>query len=223
MDFEEHLDNLVVQVQAEQMREFADSAGELAELLDESLREILWEEPWPTERARRLERVARRARRSASLVDAADFIGKIMEGANFRIEEVPWSDDLERNQARIERTFDEQAVPDRGFVYVAWRGKPAGYEYVGKAGSRERLNLAGHGKLASTQGRATRLSLLFPSQSRDETLRKFESSIIRVIEGATGEMPRFNERVSHRLEDDQFQRLSDLLGHVLAVMKADAR
>lgn len=82
--------------------------------------------------------------------------------------------------------------------------------YVGKAGKVERLNLAAHGKLSNSAAHVTTLSLIFPNQSRDIVLSDLEASVIRVIEHATGNLPKLNDRRERVPPCDPTKRLSRL-------------
>ena len=99
---------------------------------------------------------------------------------------------LDQIQDDIHGEFLSGAAPNRGFVYVAWTANPTLYTYVGKASNAGRLNLASHGKLAHAAAYTSTISLLFPSQSREDTLLNVEASIIRLIEHQTGELPELN-------------------------------
>jgi hypothetical protein len=99
-------------------------------------------------------------------------------------------------------------------VYVAWIHRPEEYWYVGKATTVERLNLAAHGKLARATAHATKLSLIFPSQSRPEVLGGVEGSLLAMIEHHSSALPKLNEKresvVAHQ-GTDELMTLSSFL------------
>jgi len=71
--------------------------------------------------------------------------------------------------------------PNRGFVYIARRKRPEEFFYVGKAGSVSRLRLHAHGPLAYSLNKCSHLTVIYPLQSRDNTLLKIEASTIAIL------------------------------------------
>lgn len=98
-------------------------------------------------------------------------------------------------------------------VYVSWRARPQRYLYVGKAKSVKRLNLAAHGKLAySVKDDAKTLSLIFPAQSREETLKSVEASVLAFVDSHSGTPPELNtkeERVPSGTATSELDKLGN--------------
>lgn len=114
---------------------------------------------------------AAEARRLARILDATGYLeDKVLRSETSSIIDVRVKSDLRSVQDQIEYMFMTKEAPDRGFVYIAWCARPEEYWYIGKAKNDGRLNLASHGKLAHAIAHATQLSLIFPSQSREEIL-----------------------------------------------------
>jgi len=94
----------------------------------------------------------------------------------------------------IAKTLDKHNKTDRGFVYCAWRSRPETYYYVGKAGSRTRVNLDTHGKLLEALKKASRLSFIFPAKSTSDNISSLEAALIHLVEFKTGAIPEENNR-----------------------------
>jgi hypothetical protein len=165
-----------------------------------------------------LSEAAEDARAAARLHDAAEYIvRKVLSAPNGKAIDTHLKPDLRAVQEQIVSLFEEVAAPERGFVYVAWSKKPEKYYYVGKASNAGRLNLAAHGKLARATAHATQLSLLFPTQSREEILLALEASVIELIEFHTGDLPDLNDNrgtVPDGAAVVELKRLSEFLGSV---------
>lgn len=139
---------------------------------------------------------------AADLVDAAEYVReKVLSRSGHPILDIRLSrgggqaNELKRAQEQIDKLFDSNAAPRRGFVYVAWSRRPDQFYYVGKAKSVLRLNLRAHGNLVSAINKATVLSLLFPTRSSEETLLGVEASVIALVQSFTGKSPRNNTRL----------------------------
>lgn len=134
---------------------------------------------------------------AAGLANAAAYLRqRVLDPQVAIVLDIPITSDLRSLQRKIHGLFDSRAAPRRGFVYLAWRVRPPRYVYAGKAGSVARLNLAQNGKLAraTSNQHATRLTLIFPTQSRREILLGVEASLMRVIEASTGSLPELNDQ-----------------------------
>jgi hypothetical protein len=161
------------------------------------------------------------AKEACLTYDAGLFVQeKVIDGHNALICDVKARRDYRALQDDIDRIFEEGLAPRRGFSYVAWSMSPETYYYVGKAGSPDRLNLAGHGKLAHALTEATWLSLVFPSQSREDTLLGLEGSIIELITHATGEPPKLNDQACGVPEAGGQERLNSVAEFLEATAKA---
>lgn len=130
--------------------------------------------------------------------DSADFLLENCLGKNPRIDDIRiGSNDLDVIQERIDEVLDE--LPNRGFVYVSWSAKPERYFYVGKAGSRGRLRLRGHGTLTHSFREATTLSIVFPNNSIGDKLEMVETALFQVIKYSTGNPPELSQRCNNTL------------------------
>ena len=198
-------------------RELDARLGDLAALVAAALKTRRWIDI-PIKTQNHLRDAQDAVRSAAELVDAADYVNeKLLSAANGLVIDLRLSKDLRAVQDDIYGLFEEKAAPRRGFVYIAWRGRPERYVYVGKAGGVARLNLAQHGKLARATVDATSLSLLFPTQSRDEILLGLEASVIRLIENATGQLPEWNDQrgtVPPGPASNELQVLAHFLGGI---------
>ena len=138
------------------------------------------------------------ARDAAEVGDAAAYVyEKVLNAGNGQVVDLRMKRDLGAVQTQIYDLFANGDAPSRGFVYVAWGAKPERFMYVGKAKDTNRLKLAAHGNLAHAAAHVASLSLLFPTQSRDEILCGVEASVIRLIEERTGRMPELNKKHEH--------------------------
>jgi hypothetical protein len=192
--FKDKLERMCISAHRSASQELRRNTKDIARLVATVLRTGRWED-LPIKMQRRLSEVADAARGVAGLADAAEFINnKVFESQNSRVEDLKISTDLREVQEQIRNLFDDGQVPKRGFIYVAWSARPELFMYVGKAGNVERLNLAAHGKLAHSAAHVTTLSLIFPSQSREDVLSGLEASVIRVVEHTTGRWPELNSR-----------------------------
>lgn len=165
-----------------------------------------------------LTEAATEAREHARLLDATGYLAeKVLGAENMNIVDLRLQNDLLKTQERILEMFANKEAPSRGFVYVAWSMKPEKFYYVGKAKTVARLNLAQHGKLAHATANATQLSLVFPSQSTEETLAGVEASLIALIEFHTNDLPQLNarrERVRFNQGADELRDLASFLESV---------
>lgn len=153
------------------------------------------------------------ARELARTIDATGYLSdKVFNAGNALIVDLKLKMDLDAVQAQILEMFESKDAPRRGFVYVAWTASPEEYWYVGKANTADRLSLAAHGKLARATAHATKLSLIFPSQSREEMLLGVEASVLALIEYYTGKLPRLNERRGKVVKNSGTQELRLLSG-----------
>ncbi len=156
--------------------ELARHTRTLSRLVASVLKDGTWADS--SARARHeLQSVSEAARVAAYHLDAASFIAaKVLDARHAKVVDIRLKYGLAEAQRQILDKFASGDAPRRGFVYVSWSRKPEEFYYVGKARGVERLNLSAHGKLANTVGRATTLSLIFPSRSSDETLSGVEAS-----------------------------------------------
>ncbi len=131
----------------------------------------------------------------ARMLDATGYLNeKVLEASNSEFVDLSLRNDLLATQQEIYEKFASNEAPTRGFVYVAWSMRPETYYYIGKAKTVDRLTLAQHGKLAHATANATKLSLVFPSQSTAEILGGVEASLMALIEFHTDRLPLLNER-----------------------------
>ncbi len=157
---------------------------------------------------------------AADLADAADFVStKVLSADNGKVVDLKSNGDFRTVQDRILDLFETKQVPARGFVYVAWSARPEEFLYVGRAKDSGRLTLAAHGKLAHATASASTVSLVFPTQSRDETIRSLEACIIRLVEHATGELPKLNARRERLPMGNSLQQLEQLGGFLANIAK----
>lgn len=161
---------------------------------------------------------AAEARKLARILDATGYLeDKVIRSETSLIVDVRLKSDLKSVQEQIEHMFGTKEAPDRGFVYIAWCARPEEYWYIGKAKNDGRLNLASHGKLAHATAHATQLSLIFPSQSREEILAGVEAAVLAVIESHTGNLPKLNDRRERVIENNgakELRLLSNFLGSI---------
>lgn len=197
--------------------ELARHTTKLARLVASVLKDGRWADP-SASAAGELQEAAEDAREAALYLDAASFIDeKIFSAEHSKIINIPLKKSLADAQNQIVEMFESGKAPRRGFVYVAWSRRPETFFYVGKASAVDRLTLTAHGKLANTVGRATTLSLIFPSRSVEDTLFSVEGSVMALIQHHTGEMPELNER-AERVPDhegtNELVELQNFLGKV---------
>ena len=114
-------------------------------------------------------------------ISATEYLERKFFELGGRIEDLQInSQDLDKVQDSInDHFFDE---PTRGFVYVAWRMRPEGYFYVGKAGDHSRLRLKQHGSIANSIRDSKYISLLFPPRGRESILFECEAALIHVVD-----------------------------------------
>jgi hypothetical protein len=129
-----------------------------------------------------LDGVIEEARDAAKVLDATDIIRKNILHGRGQIVDVPMHHDLREAQARIQAAFEDGRLPERGFVYVAWRARPERFIYIGKAASVRRLHLPAHGKLAHATASASTLSLLFPPRSEPRVIDIIETSAMALVD-----------------------------------------
>lgn len=142
----------------------------------------------------RLDKVTDEVKLLSLPIDAAEYLNsKVISASNrFYVEIDSTKNDFDSWRDLIRDSYATGEIPDRGFVYVAWRKRPETYYYVGLASSDTRIDLTGHGKLTAALHQATCLSLIFPGQSTHETLAGVESALLSLIEIKMGEMPTLN-------------------------------
>lgn len=192
MGFESKIRQLCAKTDRFAMRALSKETRDIANLASAILREEKWANV-PIRTSNRIGALIQSAQDAADEADACDYLfEKVLEASNGVVCDVRMPANLRDLQDEIYDLFDRGDAPRRGFVYVAWRSKPEEYWYVGKASAVGRLNLAAHGKLAHASAYATTLSLLFPTQSREEILRGVEASLLRVITACTGSLPEHN-------------------------------
>lgn len=189
----------------------------LARLVAQVLRDDAWcNVSAKTDKA--LSDAAADARMLARIRDATGYLeDKVLQSKTSLIVDVRLKSELRSVQDQIEHMFETKEAPYRGFVYIAWSARPEEYWYVGKANTAERLNLASHGKLARATAHATQLSLIFPSQSREEILEGVEAAMLALIESHIGKLPELNDRRERVVENkgtEELRLLSDFLGSI---------
>lgn len=223
MGFEDKLKRMRISANRSASQELRRHTKDIAKLVAEVLHTGCWEDI-SIETQQNLNKAAVAARDAADLADATEFINnKVFESLNAHVEDLKVSGDFRETQEQIRSLFDTSQVPKRGFIYIAWSARPERFMYVGKAGNVERLNLAAHGKLANSAAHVTTLSLIFPSQSREDVLSGLEASVIRVVEHSTGQMPELNsrgERVPPGEPAMQLRRLAKFLTGVAKSVNA---
>jgi hypothetical protein len=192
MPFEEKLRQLSDRVNDKHGSSLERSTKHLAGLVASVLRNGTWSE-LSARTEKELKDAAEETLFHSVCLDAAGYLDEKVLSSG-RIVDLKLKNDLRAVQDQIQGMFDSKAAPKRGFVYVAWCQRPEEYWYVGKAGTVDRLNLSAHGKLARATADATQLSLVFPSQSKEEILSGVEASIQTMIYAITGELPKLNER-----------------------------
>lgn len=163
---------------------------------------------------------ATEACRLARILDATGYLeDKVLRSETSLTIDLRLKSDLKSVQDQIEYMFETKDAPNRGFVYIAWCARPEEYWYIGKAKNDGRLNLTSHGKLAHATAHATQLSLIFPSQSREEILAGVEAAVIAVVESHTGNLPKLNDRRERVIENngaEELRLLSNFLGSIAA-------
>lgn len=209
-DFERKLAQICERVEAQ--GSVGRDIEHLAKILAPVLRDERWKELTKTD-SRVLAEAIKSSREAAKQLDAALYVKeRVLLSQNGAALDVRLSrGDLRAAQEEINEAFETKAVPKRGFVYVAWRKTPERFVYVGKATSLDRLNLAAHGKLAmAATGDATILSLLFPTQSKEDILFGVEASMIELVHAHTGKLPELNDRREKVPTGSGRKRLEDL-------------
>jgi hypothetical protein len=158
------------------------------------------------------------ARRLARILDATSYLDdKVIRSKFSTILDVRLKSDLKSVQEQILDMFETRQAPHRGFVYVAWSARPEEYWYIGKANTSSRLNLVAHGKLARATAHATQLSLVFPTQSRQDILEGVEAALLALIEAYMGEPPKLNDRREMVIENkgtEELRLLANFLGSI---------
>jgi hypothetical protein len=212
MDFQPKLDQMRDRAFRDGNAELSRNIDSLAKLLASVLRDERWDSLTKAD-WRQLGDALLHAREGGRLFDAALCIrDRILSARNSYVHDVRLSKNLDETQNEISDAFENELVPRRGFVYVAWRKTPEKYVYVGKAKSADRLNLRQHGPLAVATQHATSLSLLFPTQSREDILFGVEASIIELVFHQTGSLPELNKRREKVPEAEGSKRLEALSG-----------
>lgn len=186
----------------------------LARLVADALKDDAWR-PVSVKTDKAILDAAVEARRLARILDATGYLeDKVLRSETSLIVDVRLKMDLRSVQDQIVQMFDTKEAPNRGFVYIAWSARPEEYWYVGKANTSKRLNLASHGKLARATAHATQLSLIFPSQSREEILEGVEAATLALIESHIGKPPELNDRRERVVENkgtEELRLLSNFL------------
>lgn len=194
MGLEDKLARMCAAADRDARRDLDRHIRHLSQLVASALKTSRWTD-LPIKTQRQISDAAEAGLDAAELADAADFINtRVLAAGNGRVVDLRSDGDFHRLQDRILDLFESKQAPARGFVYVAWSARPERFVYVGKAASSNRLALAGHGKLAHAAATVSTVSLLFPAQSRKETLQSLEASVIRVIEAELRELPELNSR-----------------------------
>jgi hypothetical protein len=194
MALEDKLARMCATADRDARRDLARHVRDLSKVVAAALKTSRWAD-LPIKTDQLISNTADAALSAAELADAADFINaKLLDAGNGRVIDLRANGNFKRLQGSILDLFDAGHAPDRGFVYVAWSARPERFVYVGMAASSNRLTLSAHGKLAHALATVSTVSLLFPTQSRKETLQYLEASVTRVIEAACGALPENNSR-----------------------------
>lgn len=128
------------------------------------------------------------------LGDAAELINEsVLKAKSGNVYDISLYPDFDSSIKQIEYFFKGKES-DRGFVYVAWRGRPEAFLYVGKASSKSRLDLRKNAKLARAITRATTFSVVYPKINNLEILKGLEASIICVINSEGYHTIEFNDK-----------------------------
>lgn len=217
MELEDKLRQISDRAERDSRSELQKHVRTLASLIARVLKDETWNDV--TARTdKHLTDAAAKARELARILDATGYLfDKVFQPGQAQIVDLKLKQDLYAVQAQILEMFESKAAPQRGFVYVAWSASPEEYWYVGKASTANRLNLTSHGKLARATADATKLSLIFPSQSREQVLLGVEASVLALIEDYTGKLPRFNDRRGKVVKNsgaNELRMLSDFLGSI---------
>lgn len=169
------------------------SFTEMGTLISEFLQQGEWDAVSDRFRSR-LDKVTDEVKSLSLPIDAAEYLDSKVTSASNRkfFEMVLKKYDFDSWRDLIRGSYATGKIPDRGFVYVAWRKRPETYYYVGLASSNNRIDLTGHGKLTEALRQATCLSLIFPGQSTHETLAGVEAALLSLIEIKMGGMPTLN-------------------------------
>ena len=195
MGFREKLDKICISADKEAKRQLARHTGDLAVLVAAVLRSRRWMD-LSLKTRRRLDETGQAACDAADLADAAEYTNdRLLDARYGLVVDLTLKRDLRAMQDQIYVLFESKKAPERGFVYVAWSGRPERFMYVGKASQVERLRLSAHGKLAHAAAQCTRLSLLFPTQSLDSVLSGLEASICKLVEHWCNKRPELNDRI----------------------------
>lgn len=194
MGLDDKLARICAAADRDARRELGRHVSDLSKLVAAALKASRWTD-LPIKTDQLISNAANAALDAAERADAADYINtKLLDAGNGRVIDLRVTGNVRRLQDSILALFETGQAPDRGFVYVAWSARPERFVYVGMAATSNRLTLAGHGKLAHALATVSTVSLLFPTQSRKETLQSLEGSVIRVIEAACGVLPENNSR-----------------------------
>lgn len=220
MGFEHKLEQLCIAADRQATANLKRHTKRLAVLVANVLKTGHWTE-LPVKTDRNLREAAEAAVDAAELADAANFVSdKLLRATNGRIVDLKMDIHLRTIQQQIYQLFETGKAPSRGFVYVAWSVRPERFMYVGKARQINRLNLVSHGKLSHAAAHVTTLSLLFPTQSLDETLLALEASVVRLVQHSTGTLPELNDRREEVPVGTPSQALKQLAGFLSRVAKS---
>ena len=163
---------------------------------------------------KRIEHAASAIRDATAALDAADEVRDVLRAPQTVVRDIRASRDIHLTQSRIYDLFLERRVPRRGFVYLVWSARPEHFFYVGKAKSRERLNLRNRGYIAHALANgATRVSVVFPPGTSDRRRSQLEACVLRVIQERTGTLPEHNSRLERLPAGDNSEcrrQLSDM-------------
>jgi len=215
MQFDDKLRQIFDKLEKDSRSDLQKQTRSLARLVAQVLRQDAWcNVSAKTDKA--LSEAATEACRLARIRDATGYLEeKVLQSKTSLIVDVKLKLELNAVQDQIEHMFKTNDAPRRGFVYIAWSARPEEFWYVGKASTAERLNLAAHGKLARATAHATKLSLIFPSQSRGEIIEGVEAAVLALIESHTGQLPKLNDRKGRVVQNkgaEELRQLSDFLG-----------
>ncbi len=194
MSFDAKLERMCISADSYGRKELNRHLKQLAKLVSLVLKEEKWDQ-LPIKTQGHIEEASDFVFAASELCDAAEYVNeKVIKPNNGRILDVKIGSDIIRAQSQIDELFESGEAPNRGFVYVAWSARPERFLYVGKASSSGRLNLTQHGTLSNAIAHASTLSLVFPAQSREETIKSLEASIIRLAQFSAPDGLEFNKK-----------------------------
>jgi len=184
--FEEKLEKMIARRRQESEREFYRRIGELADIVQESISERVYEIHED------FSKTLKSCKDCAKTYDATDNLRKHIFssesckrlGKNIYIKTIDctWNNNYGTFCNKIEDIFRSQGLKtERGFVYIFWTAEPLKYLYVGKTESGiERLKNNKHASVVRSieTSKATRLTIIYPDR---RNINNVEASLIKTI------------------------------------------